>query len=105
MRAPVVVPENLAHDWRGITALIEATAERQVVPCRNGRTVPIEFWTSNDTQEQKAAATACGQCPVLAQCTAYGVTHPKEVGIYGGLTERQRNETARANTKAEKGKS
>ncbi|NYI41502.1 WhiB family transcriptional regulator [Demequina lutea] len=96
------MPKSLAHDWRGITALIEATALRQVVPCFNGDETPHELWTSDDTQEQKAAATACGQCPVLEQCRQYGIDHPKESGVYGGLTERQRTQAARANTKAKR---
>ncbi|NYI42047.1 WhiB family transcriptional regulator [Demequina lutea] len=89
------MPEELHHDWRNLSGLIEATAQRQTIPCRNGRQPPPAWWTFDDITEQAAAAGACTACPVLAQCLAHGVKHPKEVGIYGGLTEKQRASAAR----------
>ena len=93
MIAYPVLPDALAHDWRNLCDLIDATAQRQTVPCRNGHQPPPASWTSDDTTEQTAAATACGPCPVLAQCRTYGIDHPKETGIYGGLTPHQRKDT------------
>jgi hypothetical protein len=90
------LPADLAHDWRGLSQLIAATAERQPVPCRVADIAPIAGWTSEDPREQAIAATACQACPVLEQCRAYGLNHPKESGVYGGITEHERVRLARA---------
>ncbi|NYI41244.1 WhiB family transcriptional regulator [Demequina lutea] len=90
-----LMPEALRHSWRNLSALIEATAERQVVPCFNGTDVPRMWWTSDDQRQRAEAATACAICPVLTQCSQYGIDNPKEVGVYGGMSERQRVKVAR----------
>ena len=97
-----LMPEALRHDFLGLTALIEETAHRQVVPCFNGTGIPRGHWTSDDTTEQAAAAKACTACPVLTQCRSYGSDHPKEAGVYG-MTERERTKAARE-TKREAGR-
>lgn len=89
-----LVPDSLAHDWQGLTALIEETARRQTVPCINGDQLPREFWTSDSLASRNQAAKACGPCPVLTQCRQYGVQHPREVGVYGGLIESWREHAA-----------
>jgi hypothetical protein len=94
------IPDALAHDWSGLMALVEATAQRQTVPCRNGQQTPPAWWTSDAPREQTAAATACGTCPVLAQCRAYGIDHTTETGVYGALTDRDRAQVARLRSKA-----
>ncbi len=86
------MPEALAHDWQQLSELIEATAERQDVPCRSGRIMPLSAWTDDDQGTQGLAAEACLHCPVIEACREYGVTHKKEAGVYGGLTEYQRKE-------------
>lgn len=96
MSALPVMPEALAHDWRNLSELIDAMASRQGVPCRNGEGVPHEWWTSDSLAERNKAARECGKCPVIAQCAAYGVAHPKEVGVYAGMTETQREQAAKA---------
>lgn len=93
--APQVMPDALAHDWRNLADLIEATAHRQVVPCFNGTGLPRGHWTSDSLAERNKAATACGPCPVLTQCRQYGIDHPKETGVYGGLTEGERAQAAK----------
>ncbi len=99
-----LMPDSLRHDWLGLTALIEATAHRQTVPCVNGTEIPRGHWTSDATAEQAAAAKECGKCSVLAQCAEYGVSHPQESGVLGSMTERHRAKAARDKTKREAGK-
>jgi hypothetical protein len=94
------LPAALAHDWRGLQDLIDATAQRQRVPCRQGRDKSRSWWTSDNATEQAAAAEACAGCPVLTQCRAYGIDHPKESGVYGAMTEKQRAQAARARSKS-----
>ncbi len=97
------MPEGLAHSWRNLTDLVDALSRRQVVPCRNGQDLSHAFWTSDSLSERNQAAKACGPCPVLAQCAAYGLANPQESGVYGGLTEGQREQAAKEirNRKAE----
>ncbi len=90
-----VLPLELAHDWRNLADLIEATAHRQVVPCFNGTELPHGHWTSDSLAERNKAAKECGKCPVIDQCRQYGVQHPKESGVYGGLVETQREQIAK----------
>lgn len=96
------MPPGLVADWKSLGALIEATNARQPVPCRSGHIVPVESWTSDDADHLEVAAEACGFCPVKAACGAYGIAHPKAVGIYGGLTESQRRAAARNITQSER---
>ena len=91
---PQVMPETLRHDWLNLSALITETAHRQVVPCFNGNTQQRAHWTSDSAAECTSAARECGACPVVIQCRQYGVDHPKETGVYGGLTEKERRESA-----------
>lgn len=37
-----------------------------------------------------AAKAVCACCPVLAECREYGIEHPDESGIWGGLSQKQR---------------
>jgi WhiB family redox-sensing transcriptional regulator len=36
------------------------------------------------------AKAVCNTCPVLDPCQAWAVTHPCEVGVWGGLSEGER---------------
>lgn len=54
------------------------------------------WWTSEDPDFQALAAAACLDCPVLALCRDYGLEHHKELGVYGGLTEKDRRAARRA---------
>jgi len=80
------MPAALAPGWKGLAALIDDAAQRDRVPCRAVDSEPLAYWTSDDHTEQQLAAQACQPCPVIAQCAAYGLKHPKEAGVYGGLT-------------------
>lgn len=67
------------------------------IPCRAVDLHTAGAWTSDEDDEQRVAAAACrsAPCPVIEACKAYGITHPREVGAYGGLTETERRRTAR----------
>ena len=51
---------------------------------------PLAGWTSEDPGEQRTTAALCGPCDALPVCREYALTHPKESGVYGGLTEAER---------------
>lgn len=36
------------------------------------------------------AKTICAACPVITECAAYALQHPSLLGVWGGLTARQR---------------
>lgn len=60
------------------------------IPCRFGPLAHTARWTSDDLDAQGAAAAACDGCPALEPCHAYGLAHPREAGVYGARTERDR---------------
>lgn len=61
------------------------------------RTVPIPdrfMWTSDDPADQDAAARLCRTCPAVQACRDFIAAHPREHGVYGGSTERDRRRSA-----------
>ncbi len=91
MTGALVVPESLAPDFASLTALLD-TYGHAAIPCRTSN--HPERWTGDD-REQAKAATECRACPARDQCLAYGLRNPRELGTYGGLTERERIKRAR----------
>lgn len=75
-----------------ITALAAVPAAD--VPCLSGATLPSSAWTSDDQELQEAAASACGPCPVFDACRTYALGNAAEAGTYGGLTDRDRLNSA-----------
>lgn len=73
----IAMPPGRAADWR---ALVLAATD---TPCQSAPS----WWTSDEPEFQDLAAAACLDCPVLALCQDYGLAHPDERGVYGGLTE------------------
>lgn len=67
------------------------------IPCRAVDLHVSAAWTSDEDDEQRVAAAACRSmpCPALAACRAYGLAWPRELGAYGGMTERERRKAAR----------
>ena len=84
------MPKQLAPDWASLQELLDRYPFA-TIPCRVSQ-VP-ELWTSTEPHEQSAAAEACDGCPAIKQCRAYGLAHPNELGVYGGLTTTQRQAT------------
>lgn len=59
--------------------------------CRGHERPDIWFPDKHSPSEETLAARdVCVRCPVRDKCRQYAMDHPKEPGIWGGLTERQR---------------
>lgn len=91
-RNPWALPETLKSDYLSLAQLIADTSERDRVPCLAAGVEHTAFWTSSNVEEQQIAARACAYCPVITQCRQYGLRHPEEEGVYGGMTARGRKE-------------
>lgn len=50
---------------------------------------PEAFFGRNLTEARDAIRT-CERCPVRQECLDYAITEGIEIGVWGGLTERQR---------------
>lgn len=51
------------------------------------------FLSDSDTI-QTLAALRCAGCPLLDRCRTYGLAWPEELGVYGGLTQKERQAAA-----------
>lgn len=86
----------LARDRRVLLAvLLAARAERLPVPCQDVGPADGALWTSEDQGDQRLAARLCEPCAGREACEAYGRAWPKEAGVYGGMTERDRRPIGR----------
>jgi WhiB family redox-sensing transcriptional regulator len=54
------------------------------VPTKKGR------YGAEAHQTIKAAKAICAQCPVIGQCLAYALNNDIRFGIWGGMSERDR---------------
>lgn len=45
---------------------------------------------STRTAREQAAKAICAQCPVLAQCRAHALSAQEPYGVWGGLSESER---------------
>lgn len=66
-----------------------ALAEADILPCEGD-----DRAISEDSRVQALAAPACQRCPALDQCRTYGLAWPLEQGLYGGLTQPERQAAA-----------
>lgn len=57
--------------------------------CRAGRAE--HAWWARSDENPGAAIEICGRCPVREDCLGWALEMPEPVGIWGGLTARQRN--------------
>lgn len=48
--------------------------------------------------QTKRAKRVCYRCPVMPECRTYALTHHERHGVWGGLTEREREDILRART-------
>jgi WhiB family redox-sensing transcriptional regulator len=55
------------------------------------RRVPTEVFFPTRGEDVGAARAVCAACPVLADCRAYALAVPGLKGIWGGLSERERD--------------
>lgn len=72
-----------------LLALLEGPAWRADALCRE---YPQLNWFSEVNGSAKAAKAICAACLVRAECRSYALTHPTLLGIWGGLTTRERQQ-------------
>lgn len=63
--------------------------------CRTGGYDPELWWRSGDTKlaraVQRQAIRVCRECPVQLSCLNYALTNGESEGVWGAMTERQRD--------------
>lgn len=88
---PTTAAEARAEHRRLLLDVLDHWQDRGLrIPCRTGDIAGTSRWTSDHDGAQAQAAAACDPCPALEPCRAYGAAHPREAGVYGGITERDR---------------
>ena len=65
----------------------------------HGMRADIFFPDPSDTAGAALAQSICADCPVRAPCAEHALTAPERYGIWGGLTEDQRQRMRRARTR------
>jgi WhiB family redox-sensing transcriptional regulator len=66
---------------------VEAPDWREVAACRGAD--PKIFFPERGASTEPARAV-CRRCPVTIECLGYALDHGEKLGIWGGLSERQR---------------
>ena len=66
------------------------------VPCAGD-----DLMISGSEEDQAEGAHWCARCPVLDTCRAYGLTWPREEGVFGGMTQPQRQKRPKRAPKPE----
>jgi hypothetical protein len=66
---------------------VEAPDWREVAACRGAD--PEIFFPERGASTEPARAV-CRRCPVTIECLGYALDHGEKLGIWGGLSERQR---------------
>lgn len=54
-----------------------------------------DAWFPEPSANAREAKAICAACPVLAECLQYAMDDPSLTGIWGGLTQTQRQELRR----------
>lgn len=86
--APSGIPSSMRLPEDQVNALEELTAmiaDFGPTPCAGDTR-----FISDDIDVQTEAAEVCRDCYALAECGAYITAFPREIGVYGGMTERTR---------------
>lgn len=55
----------------------------------------IALWFSRNPIDTLKAKSICADCPVRTDCQQHALTHGERHGIWGGLTEQDRDEVFR----------
>jgi WhiB family redox-sensing transcriptional regulator len=50
-----------------------------------------EEWFPEQGGSTAAAKAVCRQCPALAECRVWALSHDEKFGVWAGLSERQRH--------------
>lgn len=83
-RAAGIVRPAMSDDF--IAAFLPAPWMRQAA-CRESN--PDLFFPHRG-ENVRAAKAVCAGCPVINECRDYSIVNDERVGIWGGLTERDR---------------
>jgi Transcription factor WhiB len=79
------------HDRRDLLELaITASTVDLPVPCRDADPAVAARWTSERDADQRVAARLCAGCSIFQVCGWFATKWPREDGVYGGLTFRDR---------------
>jgi len=77
--------ESMYHD------LIIAVADQpEPVPCELDPEPYTANWSSRESASSESAGELCIECPLMAQCAAYGLANQEPYGVYGGTLPRDR---------------
>jgi len=76
---------------RLLAAILTKAEAGEVAPCVE---YPAGGWTAEEHDAQVAAARVCRVCPAIDACADYGIAHPSEHGVYGGMTGGARRRAA-----------
>lgn len=74
--------------------------------CRGGAVAKLFFAPDSERicerqERETSAKQVCGACPVRQQCLDHALSFPERVGVWGGLTEDERNADARKAKRAQ----
>lgn len=64
--------------------------QQKIIQAGSAPCIGSKLWISDDSADQEFAAGHCQRCPVISACRDYGLAYPREQGVYGGLTEFER---------------
>ncbi|MFC8731569.1 WhiB family transcriptional regulator [Luteimicrobium sp. NPDC057192] len=82
---------DLEQDHRALTNVIEELLDDGLrIPCIRSDTRQSAAWLSDNPKRQEIAATQCMGCLAIRECRRYVAKHPKEAGVWGGTTEKDR---------------
>ena len=78
----------MSHDWRRYARCLGAD--------------PALFYpaTEDDDEAAEPAKAICRVCPVREACLEYAITAREKLGVWGGLTERERRRLIRHRRKS-----
>jgi len=62
---------------------------RELALCKDPSVDKKDFF-SDKPESIKRAKEVCDRCPVVLDCLEYALDHRREVGVWGGTTDRQR---------------
>ena len=88
--------------WQELADLVnEAQNAGAYIPCRARSFAETAAWTSDVDSEQQSAADRCYDCPLFTTCRRAAIEISPSVvfGVMGGMTHKERTDTARARRK------
>lgn len=87
------VPEHARREWDALHTAIEESWT--TTPCAGP---DRDLWQGSQG-EQKRAANRCYDCSALALCDAYADAADERMGVWGGITARERGARAQGRRK------